>query len=255
MSGYAYDYTLAPARPTGWHSVLTNVLTVAAIVAVSAISGAVVAVELLGSPPRDEVAPMVAAVTPPPTPVKAPRIVAAAPAPIVAPPVLDDQGPATVASVPEVPPAPMAVASVPQAAFAAAVDDDAARAAPDSELTFAKGYARRRAAQQVAAKPVPARAAPVQVAKIDTAKIEAQTRFGRAAVVKRKPPRDVTFAQDGLQDNRRTASRTDGFGLFERFDRPDGVRRGQAMAFDSYPPRPARRGNAQQGGGLFDGLF
>ena len=47
MSRYGYDYSLAPSPSTGWRSRFATVMTVGAIVAISAISGAAVALNLL----------------------------------------------------------------------------------------------------------------------------------------------------------------------------------------------------------------
>ena len=58
MSGYEYAYSVTPARPTGWRSVMAGFVTIAAVVAVSGISGAVVTLELIApKPPRGDTAP------------------------------------------------------------------------------------------------------------------------------------------------------------------------------------------------------
>ena len=116
MSGYAYDYTLAPVRPTGWRSVLTKVLAGGAVLAIAVISGAVVAIELIGPAPRASTA------------VTAPVSLKSSPVAALA----------TAAPRPAAPVAPQSAAPVTVAAAPQAADVDTS-AMPDSELTFAKG--------------------------------------------------------------------------------------------------------------------
>src|SRR3981189_2141195 len=130
--------------------------------------------------------------------------------------------------------------AAPQAAPVARNDE---AAIPAGDLTFAKGYALRRAARQAAAQAASPKAAATQTA---TANVKAATadepgvasekQFGRPAVVaKRKPTARAQYP------------RGERYGMFERFEGP----RHQALAFgDSAPQRPVRRS-----GGWFDGMF
>jgi len=52
MSRYAYGYSVAPTRPTGWRSAFGNFIGVTAVVSLSVISGAVVSYELIGGDAR-----------------------------------------------------------------------------------------------------------------------------------------------------------------------------------------------------------
>jgi len=52
MSRYAYGYSVAPTRPTGWRSAFGNFIGVTAVVSLSVISGAVVAYNLIGGDAR-----------------------------------------------------------------------------------------------------------------------------------------------------------------------------------------------------------
>ena len=61
MSRYAYDYSLAPARPTGWRAAFTSITVVGTVMAVSAISGALVTLQLFAAPAQDVAVPRVAA--------------------------------------------------------------------------------------------------------------------------------------------------------------------------------------------------
>ena len=242
MSRYGYDYSFTPSRPSGWRSVLTNVLTVGTIVAVSAISGGVVALELLGSPTSAS-APAMTAANVPPSPARAARVItprvsqqvsaqANASAAVEQP-----QSPAAVAQLTAQP----AAAPAPQAAPAASVasaDEQAAAHVQESELTFTRGYARRRALQAAAA----------PSASIEVARVESQTQVGRAAI-KAKPK--VVARANATQDLPRTADAHPAGGVFERFDQPDkfDFARHQALAFGDT--RQNRRAPPSQGGGLF----
>src|ERR1051325_350289 len=68
MSRYRYDYSLTPGRPKGWRSLFRNVLVIGAIAAISAVSGGVVVLDLLG--PGSTVADRDALVTPQTQPVR-----------------------------------------------------------------------------------------------------------------------------------------------------------------------------------------
>jgi hypothetical protein len=238
---------------------LGNFVGVSAIVLLSGISGAVVAFNLIGGDAR--VAPMpvsTAAVAPArvdvaqapiQAPVKLPTKVApqASAAPSISPVVAaaaEKQKPAQRAEAPAVV-APVTAPPAPQAAPSQiSQNDDAATSSGD--LTFAKGYALRRAARQQAAAAQAQKPAATQTAT-PNAKVAAageqpgaaaETQFGRPAIVaKRKPTAMAQYP------------RGDRYGMFERFEGP----RHQALAFgDSSPQRPVRRMNS---GGWFDGLF
>ena len=239
MSRYGYDYSLMPSRPTGWRSVFSNVLMVGAIAAVSAISGGVVALELLGPPTSAAGAPAITAAAVAPAPARAARVVTPRPSQQVS-------APTTVGAAMEQPELPAAAAqpaaapapqSTPVVALASA-DEQAAAPAPESDLTFTSGYARRRAVHAAT------QAALSQ--NIDVAKVESEAQVGRAAN-KAKPK--VTVARtNGTLDQPRTADARGSGGTFEQSDKFDFARH-QALAFGD--PRQNRRAAPQQGGGLF----
>jgi hypothetical protein len=257
MSRYTYGYSLAPARPTGWRSAFGNFIGVTAVVSLSVISGAVVAYELIGGDARffstpvssTAVAPAQARVeTPVQTPVKQLSTKAAttgsaatAPHPVVML-AASESKPAARAEAPAV--VAIGAAAPVAAAPAAPVARNDEAAIPAGDLTFAKGYALRRAARQAAAQAASPKAAAPQTAtansKVAAAADEpgaaSEKQFGRPAVVaKRKPSAVAQYP------------RNERYGMFERFDGP----RHQALAFgDSSPQRPVRRS-----GGWFDGLF
>jgi len=262
MSRYAYGYSVAPARPTGWRSAFGNFLGVTAVVSLSVISGAVVSYELIGGDARfgstpfssAPVAPVQARVEiPVQAPVKLPAKAAttgsAAPAtrPVATLAASESPKPAARAAAPAVVPtvAPVAATPVaaPQAASSAPVARNDEAAISTGDLTFAKGYALRRAARQAAAQAASPKAAATQtatanvkVAAADEPGVASEKQFGRPAVVaKRKPTAMAQYP------------RGERYGMFERFEGP----RHQALAFgDSAPQRPVRRS-----GGWFDGLF
>ncbi len=133
--------------------------------------------------------------------------------------------------------------AAPQAAPSAPVARNDEAAISTGDLTFAKGYALRRAARQAAAQAASPKAAAAQtatanvkVAAADEPGVASEKQFGRPAVVaKRKPTAMAQYP------------RGERYGMFERFEGP----RHQALAFgDSAPQRPVRRS-----GGWFDGLF
>jgi len=262
MSRYAYGYSVAPARPTGWRSAFGNFLGVTAVVSLSVISGAVVSYELIGGDARfgstafssAPVAPVQARVEiPVQAPVKLPAkaattgSVASATQPVARLAASESPKPAARAAAPAVVPTVAPVAATPVAAPQAAPSAPVARndeaAIPTGDLTFAKGYALRRAARQAAAQAASPKAAAAQtatanvkVAAADEPGVASEKQFGRPAVVaKRKPTAMAQYP------------RGERYGMFERFEGP----RHQALAFgDSAPQRPVRRS-----GGWFDGLF
>ena len=262
MSRYAYGYSVAPARPTGWRSAFGNFLGVTAVVSLSVISGAVVSYELIGGDARfgstafssAPVAPVQARVEiPVQAPVKLPAkaattgSVAPATRPVATLAASESPKPAARAAAPAVVPTVAPVAATPVAAPQAAPSAPVARndeaAIPTGDLTFAKGYALRRAARQAAAQAASPKAAATQtatanvkVATADEPGVASEKQFGRPAVVaKRKPTAMAQYP------------RGERYGMFERFEGP----RHQALAFgDSAPQRPVRRS-----GGWFDGMF
>jgi len=282
MAGYSYDYSLTPARETGWRSAVTTAATIVAVLAVSTISGAVVTLELLApqpqhpdsaaaAPPKHEVAAVASAREPAPA-AKAPTRAAVpvsdhatastrAQSPTVGqnqskpatasvtPPVATPPGAGeAVGAAPVVtaPPATTAVATSQPAPAAAppaapvepAIDAQALPQVPDRDLTFAKGYAQRRAAQQAAAGAQGAdrKSAP-------TPKVAAATQPDRHHALKK-----ARVAQQDPRLDRRRMVREEGFFDFERH---------QAMAFGD--PRQNRRQQRSFSvpvvGGIFDRLF
>jgi hypothetical protein len=263
MSRYTYGYSLAPARPTGWRSAFGNFIGVTAVVSLSVISGAVVAYNLIGGDARfvstpvsstpvssTAVAPTQARVeTPVQTPVKLPTKAAttgsatSATQPVATLAASESPKPAARAVAPAVVAAVAAApVTAPQAVPPNARNDEVA--IPAGDLTFAKGYALRRAARQAAAQAASPKAAAAQTATANTKVAAAadepgaasEKQFGRPAVVAKRKPSVVA-----------QYPRNERYGMFERFDGP----RHQALAFgDSSPQRPVRRS-----GGWFDGLF
>jgi hypothetical protein len=252
MSRYGYDYSLTPARPTGWRGVMTNTMVFATVMAVSVISGAVVTRELVAAPAPVVVVPQAAAV-PSARPAMTRVLALAAPRIVNVPVATRDRvaQPVTVAAAPVAQQVP-AAATVPPPA-AAVVPPPPAPPVSDRDLTFAKGYAQRQAVARVAP--------PGKVI------VEARAQLGRGAVkAKPKLARNTNTADDR---RRVAAARTDTLGMFQRFDRPDqfDFTRHQALAFggeqhlirqtqtpQSQTPRPAAPyGNSPNG--LFGGLF
>jgi hypothetical protein len=247
MSRYAYGYSVVPARPRGWRSAAGNFVGVSAVVLLSGISGAVVAFDLIGggSPvvpaPVAAVAPARADVAQAPIklPIKTPTQVSTAPSisPAVAA-AAEIQKPAQRAE------APVAPVTAPPAPAPAQLSQNDDPAISSSDLTFAKGYALRRAARQAAAaqaqKPAATQNATpnAKVAAADEQPVaHTEKPFGRPAVVKRKPSVVARYPRD---------ERYERYGSFERFDG-----RHQALAYGESS-RPVRRMNS---GGWFDGLF
>jgi hypothetical protein len=253
MSRYGYDYSLTPRRPTGWRSALTNVLMVGTIVAVSAISGAVVTLQLFGQGTSAADSPAMAAATAPPSTPAARtvkrRVQEPASAQANAGSAVDQPQAVVAAARPTPIPTPTPVAApAPQAA--APADAKAAAHVSERELTFTNGYARRRALQEAAA----------SSAKVDVARLEAQSKVGREAI-KIKPRVARTNAP---QDQRRVADAREAGGLFDRFDHSErfDFGRHQAMAFGDPRDQRANRRPPPQGGsfsnspgGFFGGLF
>jgi hypothetical protein len=247
MSRHGFEYSLTPSRPAGWRSFLSNLMMVVTIAAVSAISGAVVTLELLSEKPGAG-ARAAAQIAPAPLRVAQPSApAAAAPAVIELPKVLATivppmPQPAAVPA-PQAGPAPHAAPAVqaPPAPAAAPVDAQALAQVPESELTFTHGYAKRRAVQEAASA-----ASGTQVARV-----ESESQFGREALKIR--PR--TYARV----DSRAADAREARGLFGRFDQParyDSSRH-QAMAYGD--PRTNQNRRSQGGlfgsGGFFGGLF
>jgi hypothetical protein len=111
----------------------------------------------------------------------------------------------------------------------------------ESELTFTRGYARRRAIQATAS-------ATSESPKTAMARVETQGQLGRAATRKPKAVARTTAPQDP----RRVAEVREEGGPFSRFEQPErfDFARHQALAFgESRDPRAVRR--PPQGGGLF----
>jgi hypothetical protein len=241
MSGYEYAYNISPARPTGWRSILAGCVTVVTVVAVSGISGAVVTLELVApKPPPTDWVPAVAASSGEATGATgyAAAITPASSAPASMQPIAQqdhkpDQALRTaLAPVPLPVPAPAqlrpAVATAPQANAPAPVGKSA-RGVPDSDLTFARGYAQRHAAQEAAA---------------DNSKTAAVSQLGRAAA-----PRKPAYARNNVAPDPRRLARGDATGYY---DRPYGFdfRRHEALAYgeEQRPRRPEPRG-------FFGGMF
>jgi hypothetical protein len=257
MSRYAYGYSVAPTRPTGWRSAFGNFIGVTAVVLLSVISGAVVSYELIGGDARFVSTPVSSAAV---APTQA-RVEAPVQAPVKLPTKAATTGSAATATQPiatlaaSEKPKPAARAQAPAvAATVAAAPVTAPQAAPIArndeaaipagDLTFAKGYALRRAARQAAAQAASPKAAATQTATpnskvaaaVDEPGAASEKQFGRPAVVAKRKPSVVA-----------QYPRYERYGMFERFDGP----RHQALAFgDSAPQRPVRRS-----GGWFDGLF
>jgi hypothetical protein len=252
MSRHGFEYSITPSRPAGWRSFLANFLMVITVAAVSAISGAVVALELLGPDKPGAGARSTAQMRP------APLRVAQPSAPATAAPAVIELPQLRAAIVQPVPqpaavPAPQAApasqaAPPPHAAPAAPVqavalaDAQALAQVPESELTFTHGYARRRAVQEAANA-----ASGTQVARV-----ESEAQFGREALKIR--PRTVARVDSRAADAREAR------GLFGRFDQParyyDSSRH-QAMAYGD--PRTNQNRRSQGGlfgsGGFFGSLF
>src|SRR5262249_37269757 len=154
MSGYGYDYSLTPGRPKGWRSLFRNVLMVGAIATISAVSGAVVALDLLGS--GSATADRPALVAAPAQPVtlrvaRAPSPAQTAPtnagAAVQTPSAADATASAATASTATAQPlAPASITTTAQAASAAVptvsaapLEEPKTLQVPERELTFTKG--------------------------------------------------------------------------------------------------------------------
>ena len=262
MSGYGYDYSLTPAR-SGWRSVLTGFLTIVAVVAVSTISGAVVTLELIAPSPQRAAHnrandTQVTASVPQQTvsqqagpAVAAPKVASHVAAPRTVPSA--DAATPLQSQQAQAPVQPAAPASTTVAANAAPVSAVPAASSPiapgaamayaqatvaDSELTFSKGYARRRATQQSVTAAVAGNARLADVGA---------SRFGRDNVKVKiyKPRTQAVAAQDPRQDPRRP----DATWSANRFD----FDRHQALAFGDAARQQQHR--APNGGNFFDRLF
>jgi hypothetical protein len=240
MSRYGYDSSLAPG-PKGRLSLFRKVLMVGAIAAISAVSGGIVALDLLGS--GSNVADRPALVTPQTQPVSVRVARAVTPAPAQpaaraptnagaavekprAPAATAIAAPAQPPARPSTTPAPQ-VASTPDAAPAASVatvsvatvEEPKTVQVSESELTFTTGYARRRAVQTAATTGAGT--------KTEVARVEEQNQIGRSSSSRVKPR--TTVARQNM-DSRRVAD---------------------AQAFAFGDPRATRRPSPQQQGGLF----
>ena len=243
MSRFGNDYPLAPGRSTGWRSVFKSALAVGMIVAVSAISGAVVSLDLLGSASQSDERAAVAATKAPLTPVLTARTVT----PIFAQPV-SLPAPAAAVAQPATPAATASAATsaqpaAPQAAPApsvASAEEPATAQVPESQLTFTNGYARRRAMQA---------AATSGGAKIEVARAESESQIRRVAKAK---PRTVARQQD----QRHVADARGENGPFARFDAPNRSDSAHRLAYgDQRDPRANRRSQGGLFGGFFGGMF
>jgi len=263
VSRYGYDYSLTPARPTGWRGTLANMTIFATVMAVSAISGAVVTREFFGSrapsvvataapAPQAAAQPVAGPVTKALALVTTPKSAPAVPSTPSTPSTTSTADvhaapPATVAAAPAVEPTP-----APPPAAAQAHQPQPTPVA-DSDLTFAKGYAQRQAI---------ARGAPVRHGKVV---VEAKTNLGRTAL--KSKPKTYVRNTNTPDDQRRVAAaqRPDAFGMFQRFERPDqfDFNRHQALAFgeqrtsrrNNDAARPAAPQYSNSPNGLFGGLF
>ncbi len=245
MSGYQYAFNVTPARPTGWRSFLTGFVTIMTVVAVSTVSGAMVTLELIAPRPPHANAPPAVAATPIQIPAATQRAVQVVTPSVAA--VAQDQkhvqdlrvaAPTPALFAPSIAATPAVAAAPPAvpAASAVPVEAQAARNVPDSELTFARGYALRRAAQEAAEEAASA-AAP---------KVATVGQLGRAAVVRR-----VASTRPPLALDPRRVTTARGEGAFDRPERFDSRRR-EALAYGEQrqPRRPA--GGPQ---GFFTNLF
>jgi hypothetical protein len=280
VSGYGYDYSLTPARPTGWRGALANITIFAIVMAVSAISGVVVTLDLFASSASPVVATTAAASAPlhhatlqaaahatdqvtsqttpratvhPTPPVTQVLAVVATPksATNSAPSAVTTSSTPAVADHPALSPSTVAVAPATRPTPArplAVVQAPQPAAIADSDLTFAKGYAQRQAI---------AHGAPVKHGKVV---MEAKTQLGRTGI-KAKPK---AYARNtNTVDQRRVATtpRPDAYGMFQHFERPDqfDFTHHQALAFGE--PRTSRRNEAPRAppppssNGFFGGLF
>jgi hypothetical protein len=264
VSRYGYDYSLTPARPTGWRGTLANITIFATVMAVSAIGGVVVTLELFGSPAAPPVVATPATASLPPASQAAAQPAArpmtkvlalvttpkSAPATASAAAIVDVHAapPVTVAAAPAVEP------SLPPPPAAAQAPQPQPTPVADSDLTFAKGYAQRQAI---------ARGAPVRHGKVV---VEAKTNLGRTAL--KSKPKTYVRNTNTPDDQRRVAAaqRPDAFGMFQRFERPDqfDFNHHQALAFgeqrtsrrnNNDAPRPAAPAYGNSPNGLFGGLF
>jgi hypothetical protein len=251
MSRYGYDFAPTPT-PNRWRSVFRNILVIGTVAGISAISGAVVALDLLGSGSAATERPAAIARQTPPASLFVARIVT--PTPSQPAGVATNAGTAAVqwpqpTAAPASPAVQSPAASAPQAAqapqpapaaAAVTVEEPKTVKVPENELTFTHGYARRRAVQEAAT------AGPG--ANTDMARVESQTQIGRAA--SKAKPRTTVARQNRPQDQS---------GAYARAEQPNrfDFSRHQALAFGD--PRGERRPPPQSGGlfggGFFRGLF
>jgi hypothetical protein len=200
MSAYAHAYSLTSGGPTGARSFSIAAATIAAICALSATP---VMRELVGSPPLREL------VGSPPATAKT----------AASAPTWDFQSRWWSGEVRQVTQPTQQVST-----------------APESDLTFTKGYQLRLAARQAASAAQPAAGGP-----------SSESQFGRSAIVVRR----ATVARADLAPNLRrvSAAQIDAF-----VDRPRSADFGNhALAFGEQ--RPSQRGFGEPQGGPFGNLF
>jgi hypothetical protein len=248
MSRYGYDYSLVTGRPQGWRSLFRNVLMVGTIVAISVVSGGVVALDLFGSGASVADRPAQVTAQPQPVSVRVARAVApaqpAASAPTnavtasekpqitaataIAASVQPPAPPSATVALQVAPPQKPAPAVSPETAEAPKTAPETAKVA-ESELTFTTGYARRRAVQTAATTGAGTR---TQVARV-----EEQNQIGRGAKARPK-----TTVAHQTADQRRVA---------------DAVALGDPRASRRGPPPQQQGGLASSNpfGGFFRGLF
>jgi hypothetical protein len=259
-SRYGYDFSLTPARPTGWRAGLANITILATVTVVSVISGAVVTRELFASSAPPVIVAPATAVLPPRAPQATAQPATRLVTQVLALAVTPKSAPATASAVATAdvhvaPPATVAAAPAAKstpAPPAATVQAPQPTPVADSDLTFAKGYAQRQAV---------ARGAPVRHGKVV---VEAKTQLGRGAL-KAKPKAYARNPNTNTPDDQRRVAanqRPDAFGIFQRFDRSDEATHHQALAFGEQRtsrrnevPRPPAPPYGNSPNGLFGGLF
>lgn len=296
MSGYRYDYPLAPASRSGFRSALTNITVAVVIAAVSGIAGAAVVLELVAPPAPSPgpnpvsgqeqrvLAPEPGASTATASNRSAPvtnageRVAesnpaaaqSAAPQPASRPSAPQSQAGegATPAPVPAPPKRTAESAPAPAAPPKQEADSRTSERMSASELTFAKGYAKRRAAREASVKSAAAEApkddvqkGEVKDANNDDAKDAAKDEVAKdvkkhentkVTRKRRQHGSDAVVAYRNYR-NDRGDYRADRGDYNERYERrePTFGRVFGGFGYDA-PPRPVRR---VEGPGLFGDLF
>jgi hypothetical protein len=231
---------------------MAGFVTIAAVVAVSGISGAVVTLELIApKPPRGDTAPDLA-VKPSETTGTSDRTasITLPSAPATVQPVAqngkrDGTSDGLTARATLAPPAAYAqaqpaIAAAPQA-NAPAVAGKSARGVTETDLTFAKGYAQRHAAQERGTQERASQETASAATPTVDGKVAAVSQLGRAAV----PHKPAYARYAGSPDARRQAWRGEATGYYNPYE----YRRHEALAYGDEPPR--RRADP----GFFGGLF